>query len=84
VVEDFVQPPDTVVAVQCSARRCRAAAAYQLRWNNPKLHAEAARKTWLACAEHQDPLSEFLRARGFLREVEPFPSAAGGTGAPTP
>jgi hypothetical protein len=68
VVED-------IAPLQCSARRCRAAATYQLRWNNPKLHSAEARKTWLACEEHRESLSEFLRARRFLREVEPFPGA---------
>jgi hypothetical protein len=80
VVEDIGFPflhgssADAVAAVQCSARGCRAAAAWQLRWNNPKIHARDARKTWLACPDHRDSLGDFLRARGFLREVEPFPS----------
>ena len=69
--------------VQCSARRCRAAAAYQLRWNNPKLHPPEARKTWLACSEHRESLSEFLHARRFLREVEPFPPVGDGVPAPS-
>jgi hypothetical protein len=59
--------------VQCSARRCKAAAAFQLKWNNPRIHAPEARKTWLACVDHKDSLGDFLRARRFLREVEPFP-----------
>lgn len=69
----FGAAPAQDAPVQCSARRCRAAAAYQLRWNNPKLHPPDARKTWLACSEHRESLSDFLRARRFLREVEPFP-----------
>jgi len=55
----------------CSAKGCKAAACWQLRWNNPKLHTPERRKTWLACDEHRSTLSEFLDARGFLREVEP-------------
>ena len=54
----------------CSAKGCRAAAVWQLRWNNPKLHPPERRKTWLACADHRTSLSEFLDRRGFLREVE--------------
>jgi hypothetical protein len=56
----------------CSARGCRAPARHALRWNNPRLHAAARRKTWAACDEHLDRLSGFLDARGFLREVEPL------------
>ena len=53
----------------CSARGCRAAATFDLRWNNPSLHAPDRRKHWLACEDHRDTLSAFLSARGFLREV---------------
>lgn len=55
----------------CSARGCRADAAWQLLWNNPKLHEPARRKTWLACDEHRESLADFLSARSFLREIEP-------------
>ena len=61
---------------QCSAKGCRASASWQLRWNNPKLHSPEYRKTWLACDEHRTSLGDFLSARRFLREVEPFPAAA--------
>ena len=53
----------------CSARGCRAGAAWVLEWNNPRLHDPDRRKTWLACDEHRDSLGEFLRLRGFLRDV---------------
>jgi hypothetical protein len=59
-------------ALTCSARGCRAPAAWALRWNNPKLHPEERRKTWLACEAHRESLSEFLTARGFLRTVDPL------------
>jgi hypothetical protein len=62
---------------QCSAKGCHAPAAWQLRWNNPKLHAPDYRKTWLACAGHREFLGAFLSARGFLRVVTPFPTASG-------
>jgi hypothetical protein len=55
----------------CSARDCRAAARWELRWNNPRLHTPERRKTWLACDEHRDSLSAFLQARSFLRETVP-------------
>lgn len=54
----------------CSARGCRQPAAYDLNWNNPKVHTPDRRKHWLACPEHRDSLSSFLSARGFLRDVE--------------
>ena len=43
-----------------------------MRWNNPRLHEPAYRKTWLACDDHREYLTGFLSARGFLREVTPF------------
>ena len=54
----------------CSAKGCRAPAVWALRWNNPKLHEPARRKTWLACPDHRGSLGDFLGVRGFLREVE--------------
>lgn len=62
-------------ADQCSARGCRAAAVWQLRWNNPKIHTPDRRKVWLACEEHRDHLSSFLGSRGFLKETAPHSSA---------
>jgi hypothetical protein len=44
-------------------------AAYDLRWNNPKIHAADRRKHWLACDDHRESLAQFLSARGFLKEV---------------
>ena len=55
----------------CSARGCQQPAVHELRWNNPKLHTPERRKTWLACDEHRESLSQFLAARNFLREVVP-------------
>lgn len=63
------EPPGDPV---CSARRCREHAEWALRWNNPRLHTPERRKTWLACDEHREHLSEFLSLRGFLRDVEPM------------
>ena len=55
----------------CSAKGCTAPAQWNLLWNNPKLHTPERRKTWLACEEHKASLSDFLGARGFLKDVEP-------------
>jgi len=55
----------------CSARGCRAHAVWALRWNNPTLHTPERRKTWLACDEHRQHLTDFLTLRGFLRETQP-------------
>ena len=55
----------------CSSKGCRTEATWALLWNNPKIHTEDRRKTWLACDEHRDTLGDFLKARGFLRDVEP-------------
>lgn len=57
----------------CSARGCQEAAAWSLLWNNPKIHTPDRRKSWMACAEHRESLGDFLRARQFLRDVEPVP-----------
>jgi hypothetical protein len=65
-VADATTEPDT-----CSAKGCRNPAVHELRWNNPKLHTPDRRKTWLACEEHRQSLSDFLGARQFLKEVLP-------------
>ncbi|GAB3267748.1 hypothetical protein [Kineosporia babensis] len=53
----------------CSARGCRAAAQWALRWNNPKLHTPERRKIWTACDDHRASLEEFLSLRGFLKDT---------------
>ena len=58
--------------VICSAKGCREVARWALLWNNPKLHTPERRKTWTACEEHRESLSDFLTARGFLRETTPL------------
>ena len=61
--------PDGAV---CSAKGCQAEAAWDLLWNNPKLHTPDRRKSWLACDAHRESLSSFLAARKFLVEVRPL------------
>ena len=53
----------------CSAKGCRREATRALLWNNPTLHDAARRKVWLACADHEESLGDFLRLRGFLRDT---------------
>jgi hypothetical protein len=53
----------------CSAKGCREVAAWNLQWNNPKIHDPDRRKSWLACEEHREQLSAFLTLRSFLRET---------------
>lgn len=65
----FAGPDDGPDEATCSARGCRAPAVWALRWNNPRIHTPDRRKVWLACDEHRASLSDFLGARGFLRDV---------------
>jgi hypothetical protein len=64
-------PEEQAGPLTCSAKGCTAPAAFELRWNNPRLHTPDRRKVWLACESHRQSLGDFLGARGFLREVEP-------------
>jgi hypothetical protein len=63
----------------CSAKGCQADAAWDLQWNNPKIHTPERRKSWLTCDEHRSSLSDFLGARGFLKDVVPHRPGADGT-----
>jgi hypothetical protein len=63
----------------CSARGCREAGEWALRWNNPRLHTPDRRKTWLACSNHREHLSSFLELRGFLRETLPADATEDGS-----
>jgi hypothetical protein len=55
----------------CSAKGCRAAAAWGVRWNNPTVHAPERRKVWLACDDHLPHLERHLEVRGFWRDTVP-------------
>lgn len=50
---------------QCSRAGCPAAAAWNVNWRNPRIHAEDRVKVWLACDEHVDYLRDYLSTRGF-------------------
>ncbi|MDR8020249.1 hypothetical protein [Nesterenkonia aerolata] len=69
------EPSAGPTAPQCSRKGCRAAAAWQILWNNPKIHAPERRKVWLACEEHRQWLEHFLRQRLFWRSTEPMVEA---------
>lgn len=56
----------------CSSKGCTEPATVALLWNNPKIHTPDRRKTWLACPLHEKTLTDFLAARGFMRDVEPL------------
>jgi hypothetical protein len=72
-VTDEVNETAGEQAPECSAKGCRARAEWVLAWNNPKIHTPERRKTWLACEEHREHLSQFLGVRGFLKDVVPLP-----------
>ncbi|AJM77701.1 hypothetical protein [Rathayibacter toxicus] len=56
----------------CSRAGCLTTATWVLEWRNPRIHDEQRRKSWLACGEHLEFLSEFLRAREFPLQVRPL------------
>ena len=60
--------PDPASPV-CSARACGRPATWVLAWNNPRLHTPERRKTWTACEDHRESLSDFLGRRDFLKAV---------------
>ena len=73
VLPSGVDPlPDGSDGQLCSARGCQQPAAYDLQWNNPKIHTTDRRKHWLACDDHRESLARFLSARGFLKEILPL------------
>jgi hypothetical protein len=60
----------------CSRADCRKAGSWRLDWRNPRIHSTDRVKTWLACDEHVDFLSEFLAARDFPLTVSPLDESA--------
>ncbi|MCW3767702.1 hypothetical protein ACKLTP_04135 [Paenarthrobacter ureafaciens] len=76
------ESPRASAPEQCSRKGCRAAAGWQLLWNNPRIHTPERRKVWLACNEHRAWLEDYLQTRGLWKETVPFGSAeaiVGGT-----
>jgi hypothetical protein len=64
----------------CSRKGCRSTAAWQLLWNNPRLHTPERRKTWLACPEHLPWLEDYLKLRGLWRDTVACPGGPGSAG----
>ncbi|MBG6085767.1 hypothetical protein [Zhihengliuella flava] len=60
----------------CSRKGCRAAAAWTLLWNNPRIHTPERRKQWLACPDHVAWLQDYLTQRGLFKDSVPFDPAA--------
>lgn len=68
--EPNVANPKEVI---CSAQKCRALAQWAVIWNNPKIHTPDREKTWSACNDHKDHLSEYLtNHRMNLIRVDPL------------
>ncbi|MDP9887707.1 hypothetical protein [Pseudarthrobacter enclensis] len=76
---DFAAGTDTAseAGAVCSRKACRAAASWQLLWNNPKIHTPERRKTWLACADHREWLEDYLQTRGLWKETRPLAAGDG-------
>lgn len=71
---------EAIEGQRCSARGCRRAARWGLRWNNPTLHSPERRKVWLACDEHREGLEAFLQVRSFHRDTVPVERLGPGDG----
>ena len=55
----------------CAARECSRPATLQITWTNPKIPWSDS-KTWLACENHREELSDYMRYRGFPFTVTPL------------
>ncbi|GAA5153842.1 hypothetical protein GCM10025768_24100 [Microbacterium pseudoresistens] len=55
--------------IKCSRAGCLSPATHRVVWRNPRIHTADREKIWLACDEHVDFLSDYLRAREFPVEV---------------
>ncbi len=56
----------------CSSAGCTEPARLAIHWRNPSIHGVDRVKTWAACPEHRETLSEWLRSRGFPVSVTDF------------
>ena len=74
--------PQAAPEAICSRKGCRTSAAWQVLWNNPKIHTPERRKVWLACQEHRDWLEDYLRQRAFWKETVPFDQSSAQSSAP--
>ena len=58
--------------LRCSRAGCRADAAWNVNWRNPRIHSPDRVKVWLACDEHNEFLRDYLATRGFPVIVTPL------------
>lgn len=75
--EQHIGDHETPTAV-CSRKACRAAATWQLLWNNPRIHTPERRKVWLSCEEHREWLEDYLQTRDLWKETIPFETLSTG------
>ena len=66
----------------CSTRECENPADCLIEWSNPKIHTGRTKK-WLACADHRQFLSDYLRYRNFPYEVSDFSDSPTPSDSPT-
>lgn len=66
----------------CSRKGCRNDAAWQLLWNNPRIHTPERRKIWSSCSEHVAWFEAYLGDRGLWKETRPLTSTPLDTPAP--
>lgn len=74
-------PDERPAEAVCSRKACRLPAAWQLLWNNPKIHTPERRKIWVACADHRDWLEDYLQTRGLWKETLPLAGPPAGEDA---
>lgn len=68
---------------ECSRAGCRADAAWNVNWRNPRIHGEERVKIWLACDEHRGYLHDYLSSRSFPVVVTPLGVAVDRIEAPS-
>ncbi|WP_258062248.1 hypothetical protein [Arthrobacter sp. B0490] len=56
----------------CSRKGCRDDAAWQLLWNNPRIHTPERRKAWASCPGHVAWFEDYLRDRGLWKQTLPL------------
>ncbi len=56
----------------CSRKGCRSDAAWQLLWNNPRIHTPERRKAWASCPDHVAWFEDYLRERGLWKQTLPL------------
>lgn len=68
----FGLAPAPGAAPVCSRKGCREDAAWQLLWNNPRIHTPERRKAWASCPGHVTWFEDYLSERGLWKETLPL------------